>query len=279
MTERFTLFGASGFIGSALTAHLRAMGHQVATPARGTETAAVAKGDLGHVIYAIGLTAGFRQRPLDTVRAHVSLLTELIGNAHFQSWLYLSSTRVYARLPTDALASEDMALPATPNADELYNLSKMLGEAICLARSDPATRVARLSNVYGAGQGEQTFLASVMTELSDKGKVTIGEGANSSKDYIAIEDVCALLASIALSGRSRLYNVASGTVTTHQMIADNLTRTLEGEVCFAPNGQTRRFPRIDTTRIAEEFGFAPRVFATDLTALARRIADPVRTAP
>ena len=73
---RFTVLGASGYIGRHLVPHLRALGAEVWAPAKGELTGL--DQPLGHVIYAVGLTAGFRTRPYDTVQAHVGWLAQLL---------------------------------------------------------------------------------------------------------------------------------------------------------------------------------------------------------
>ena len=71
----FTVFGSSGYIGSHLVRHLIASGEEVATPMRG---APIGETHLGHVVYAIGLTADFRTRPFDTMAAHVTRLADIL---------------------------------------------------------------------------------------------------------------------------------------------------------------------------------------------------------
>src|ERR1043166_5646069 len=89
----FTIFGAGGWIGSALARRLTSSGQEVRAVFRDNWP----PGDeaLGHVIYAIGLTADFRERPLATAQAHVGTLTRALEFSRFKSFLYLSSTRVY----------------------------------------------------------------------------------------------------------------------------------------------------------------------------------------
>ena len=88
------VFGAQGFVGRHLTDYLRGAGWEVLALGRGDETW---RGQaLGHVFYCIGLTADFRTRPFDTLEAHVSLAAEILREAAFDSFLYCSSTRVYA---------------------------------------------------------------------------------------------------------------------------------------------------------------------------------------
>jgi nucleoside-diphosphate-sugar epimerase len=261
---RFTIFGGSGFIGRHLSEYLRHQGMEVNTPGRGSD---MPRGEnLGHVIYAIGLTGNFRQRPDAAIEAHVCLLQRMFSQADFDSWLYLSSTRVYGNLPSGESAAENAKLRVSPGADSLYDLSKLLGESILLGRDDASVRVARLSNVYGAGQSTDTFLGSVLAELTATGGVVIREAPSSSKDYIAIGDAVTLLCKIAIGGRHRLYNVASGVSVTHRQLAEGLAKCgLTAE--FADNAQVRTFPVIDTNRVREEFGAVSHSLLDDLPAL------------
>src|SRR5580704_13059050 len=91
--KQFTVFGASGFVGARLAQHLKNATHPVNAVTR--SNAPPHGADLGHVIYAIGITADFRNRPFDTVAAHVGRLAEVLQNYKFDSFLYLSSTRIY----------------------------------------------------------------------------------------------------------------------------------------------------------------------------------------
>lgn len=157
----FTVFGGSGFIGRNLVRRLRNRGAEVRVPSRAAMPAAGE--DLGHVIFAIGLTADFRTRPFDTIEAHVSLAAKLLRENGFSSFLYLSSTRVYAGSED---TREEARLSASPlDPSDLYNLSKLTGEAICLASGREKVRVARLSNVVGPGEAKSdTFLGALCRE-------------------------------------------------------------------------------------------------------------------
>lgn len=250
----FTVLGASGFIGQRLSAYLKQQGHDVQTPPR--DISHLRDMELGHVIYCIGTTGNFRQYPQKAVEAHVGKLQDVMEGAVFDSWLYLSSTRIYGGLPADVLAQEDSTLPLRPSADALYDLTKLLGEAICLGRDNPAVRIARLSNVYGQGQSRNTFLGAVLRDVIQNGHVKIGEDAQSGKDYISVDDAVFFLKEIALKGSKRVYNVASGTVVRHGQIAD-VIRQSGKEVTFAEGGVCRSFAPIDNSRLVSEFG-APK---------------------
>ena len=261
---KFTILGSTGFIGRHMVAHLRAQGFEANSPPRDVSDLRGQK--LGHVIYAIGLTGNFRSQSRATVDANVNMLQKLIDGADFDSWLYLSSTRVYGGLGADARAAENATLSIKPCSDAIYDLSKLLGESVCLGMDHSKVRVARLSNVYGVGQSRNTFLGAVMAELADDGRVRFREMSSSSKNYISIEDVIRMLQNIALAGRERLYNIASSMNVTHQQLAEGIKKCGYG-VEFATESPQRSFPAIDITRLTEEFGPVYRSVLDDLPLL------------
>lgn len=248
----FTIFGAGGFVGSALRAALARKGRAVR--AIGREDWPAEGEALGHGIFAIGLTADFRQRLDQTIEAHVVALHRALTRYRFESFLYLSSTRVYAGASSTLEEAALSVRPAEP--DQLYNISKLAGEALCLARENAAVRVARLSNVYGPGQEPASFLPTVLAEARRAGRVTIRQASTSAKDYVSIDGVIARLVAIAEGGRARIYNVASGRNVSHGEIAAMIGRA--GRVAeFEADAPEATFPPIDCRRAEAEFGPIP----------------------
>ena len=262
----FTILGAGGFIGRALVGWLRSGDRVVHAVTRASLPALLAAGrPAGHVIDCIGLTGDFRVRPLDTAEAHVGVVARCLAELNFDSFLLLSSTRVYARAKD---THEDTPLPCLPgDASDLYNVSKLAGEALCLSDERPTARVARLSNVYGPGMPTETLLGQVLREGSETGKIVFQQSRRSEKDYISLARLVRLLPALAMHGRERLYNVASGHNTSHGELADALRRASGWQISFAPGAPDVRFPRIDTARIAAEFGSPLSKLSDDIPTL------------
>lgn len=260
---KFTVLGASGFIGSSLVKSLKSAAHECWSPARGAS--AVLSRQLGHVIYCAGVTSDFRRRPLAAMEAHVAALLPLLRGAQFDSLLYLSSTRVYRG--ADA-AFEDATLHVRPqHPEDLYALSKLAGESACLSDPRARVRVVRLSNVYGPLDRSENFLNSVVNDALSLGKVDFHTAPSSAKDYLSIDDVTELLPKIAAYGRRRLYNLAAGANTTNIQIA-RLLRELTGcRTSFAVGAPRLIFPRIPIRLLREEFSFSPRHFSNELSKL------------
>lgn len=256
----FTVIGASGYVGRHLVAHLRALGHSVQAPAR--DAAAVFDRQLGHVVYCAGLTADFRSRPFDTVQAHVGLLAEVLRRARFESLLYLSSTRVYMGAPS---TDEDGPLTVIPgDPSYLYNLTKLTGESLCHASGRVGVRVARLSNVVGPRMDASAGnLVADLIAQARSGAVSLRSDPRSAKDYVHLADVVDWLPRIALTGRSRVYNLASGVQTTHSLWLAWLKERTGCAVQMEHGGPMQTFLPINIQRLQAEWGVRPQALFGD----------------
>lgn len=263
---RFTVLGAGGFIGSRLVTALRENGFECLAASR-REPVPPAQ-PLGHVICCVGVTADFRSRPFDTARAHVCHVADILEKADFESFLYLSSTRVYARAADTREESSVTVNPLT--AGDYYNLTKLTGEALCFSSGRQNVRVARLSNVYGDDLQSSNFLPSIIRDAIARRHVTVQNSLASSKDYVALRDVLAILPKIAVAGRDRLYNVAAGLNVTNAEILGELARITRCSFEQSPDAPTVLFPSIDISRSIAEFGFAPGRLLGHLPQLVRQ---------
>jgi len=247
--KTISVFGHRGFIGSLLLQRTREAGYAVRTFSRDE----IPEGDLGHVFYAIGLTADFRRRPWETADAHVCYLNRLLAQCRFESFCYLSSTRIYARQDGVKPVEEDEALRVlSTDPSDLYNLSKLMGESLVLASACENLLIFRLSNVFGEGMGEDCFLGSLLAEGRKNGSLEIRQSPTSGKDYVSVDDVVEiLLASISKRGRG-VYNLASGQTTTHQAVSEVLIRHGIG-VRFLPDAPEVTYPPISIARLERDF--------------------------
>ncbi len=261
---RFTVFGSTGFIGRNASDHLRKQGYEVITPKR--DEIPPNSLDLGHVIFAIGANAGIPGNNTHaTIEANITALVDRISHSTFNSWLYLSSTRIYGF--SDLPGTEEDMIQMTHGPENIYGISKLLGESICMSFNNPNVRIARLSNVYGRGQSKYTFLGSIKDSIANSKHITIIDHKESSKDYVAMDDVAILLENIALHGNHRLYNVASGNNINHETILKKLSEMSGVDIVFSPDGIKRNYTPVDISRISQEFNFTPKNILDDLPGL------------
>lgn len=250
---KFTVIGASGYIGGALAAHLEAAGQDVFRPARGT--AELFTRPLGHVIYAAGVTGDFRTRPFDTLRANTALLANVLERGDFDSLLYLSSARIYRHAEG---SGEDAAIHVKPGEPEdLYDLTKLTAEALCNASGRPGVRVVRLTNVVGSGLCATNFLGELIHDACTTGQITLRTALDSAKDYVLLDDVLSMLPKIAVSGRHACYNLGASRNLTHAEIVQSIVASTGARCSVAPGAPTLASPPIDIGRLRAEFGFEP----------------------
>lgn len=263
MSETFTIVGARGYIGSRLAERLEQAGDRVTRIDR-FDAASHGHHGMGHVIFAGGVTADFRQRPFDTVAAHVTATAEILSQARFESFLYLSSTRVYQAAGG---TNETATLRLDPSDPlQLYNATKLAGEALCLAMPNEAIRVARISNVYGADDPSDNFLIDIVRTAITRHHVTFRTTLDSQKDFVSMDDVLDILPKISRGGRARLYNVASGRNTVYAELADGLRRITGCSVDVAPDSMRVAFPVVSVARLEGEFGFRPKRLSDEIEA-------------
>jgi nucleoside-diphosphate-sugar epimerase len=272
LSAHFTIIGGTGFIGSRISAFLAKQNTKCFVPDR-AEVARL-KGDLGHVFYCAGTTSDFRNRPFDTMEAHVCLLSRILRDHEFESLTYLSSTRVY--IHSDS-TSEDAVLSVQPgNPDDLFNISKLAGESLCRHSGRSNVRSIRLSNVVGEDFASRNFLFDLMQTAKSSGQIVLRSTLGSEKDYVHISDAVAMAVAIARSGSSPLYNLAAGSNLTNEQVVAEIRSEIPADLKVAPAAATVKFPPIDISRAASEFGFSPAPVLPYVRQLAAMYRDKAR---
>ncbi|MGY4334564.1 nucleoside-diphosphate-sugar epimerase [Bradyrhizobium sp. LB7.2] len=269
MSAYFTIIGGAGFIGSRIGIFLAEQNTKCFVPDRMEVTAL--RGDLGHVVYCAGTTSDFRQRPFDTMEAHVCLLNKILRDHDFESLTYFSSTRVY--IHSDH-ADEDAVLSVQPgNPGDLFNLSKLAGKSLCRQSGRSNVRSIRVSNVVGEDFLSRNFLFDLMHEAKSAGQIVLRSSLASEKDYIHISDVVAMTVSIARSGASPLYNLAAGSNLTNEQIVAEIRSEIPADLKVVPGAPTVKFQPIDISRAVGEFGFSPAPVLPYIRQLAAQYRD------
>lgn len=260
---KHTILGSSGFIGTHLRAYLEERSLECFLPAK--DYSFSKDENLGHVFYCIGLTSDFRTKPIETVKAHVCKLIEVLENSSFETLLYLSSTRVYNG---NISGEEESALNVNPSDfSDLYNISKLMGEAVCLSFPNEKIRIARLSNVIGNDFDSDNFVFSLIKNAVDKQVIELGVSSESAKDYISINDVVRLMQLIASEGKSRIYNISSGQALTNEQLVKEIKKHTDCDVKFTDSQRSLNFPLITNERIKNEFAYEKKSILPEIKSL------------
>ncbi len=250
---KFSIFGSNGFIGSSMVDFLKKqkMDYEELDP----NDQQIFEKELGHVIYCIGITGDFRERPFDTVEAHVCLLSKILKKSKFDSFLYLSSTRIYHN---SSSTNEDTEITVNPNKfEEIYNISKIMGESLCLASKKPNVRIVRLSNVVGNNSNTTDFLSSLIHDAIINKKIILHSTDLSEKDYVDVNDIVKILQKISLEGKYKIYNIASGKNIKVKEITEKLIKNANCEIVYLSNATEKISTKIDIQRIKNEFNYEP----------------------
>lgn len=227
--SKILVTGASGFIGSALTSRLQAMGREVIP--LGSADGDVAdretlmkfmREDISHVFHLAGRTyvpdswddplAFCRTNVLGTVNALEFCRQKRIAMTYVSAYIYGHPDTLPIR--------EDSAIrPSNP-----YALSKRLAEESCefyaSAHGLPVTTI-RPFNVYGIGQAENFLIPVIIGQALGAGKRIVVKDLAPKRDYVYLEDlVTALLATLGKPGGYGVYNVGSGASLSVQEIID-----------------------------------------------------------
>jgi nucleoside-diphosphate-sugar epimerase len=262
-----TVLGGQGFIGREVVKEARAQGMPVSAPERGEP---LSGRSLGTVVYCVGVTGDFRQRPLDTVVAHVSLLETVLRSATYDAMVYLSSARVYGHR-TGPAAREDEPIWVSPSdPDHLYNISKLMGESLVLSVGR-SPRVVRLTHVYRDDRSEN-FLRSLIRDATG-GRLLLQRSLDSDRDFVSVEDVARQILAVARSGRHRIYNIGSGRNTSNGELGRALAGLTGTALEVAADAPTVRSPPIDISRLQAETAFQPRLLLDELPRLVKQASE------
>ena len=262
-----TVLGATGFIGRRLVRALERQGRTVWAPPR--QSPEILREPLGVLFYCVGLTADYAQRPFDTVEAHVGYLAALLERAQFDHVVYLSSTRLYDGLD-DAVADGATQLRFRPdNPRHLYDLSKALGENLCLTTARDRCGIARLSCVYDAMPESPGFLSELLQRFGGERDLVLDSSPGYCRDYVALDDAVDGLIALGMGRFCGIANVASGSNTFNQDIADTV-RPHGFTMTFRRSGERMHLPRCGIEPL-RELGVCPTPTLDAITRHIRKI--------
>ncbi|GAB2687590.1 dTDP-glucose 4,6-dehydratase [Kitasatospora kifunensis] len=189
-------------------------------------------------------------------------LLEAAARAEVARFVQVSTDEVYGSIEQ---GSWDEAQPVRPSSP--YSASKAAGDLLALAYHRThglPVCVTRCSNNYGPNQYPEKLIPLFVGNLLEGRTVPLYGDGGQVRDWLHVADHCRALALVAEQGRpGEVYNIGGGTELTNRQLAGRLL-----ELCGADEsliepvadrkGHDRRYS-VDSTKISEQLGYAPRV--------------------
>lgn len=287
--KRVAVTGASGFVGRAVIAPLRALGYDIHTIGR----SAIA----GTNHHAIDLLAADPRPLLDCIApTHLLHLAWYAEPGKFWhapqnlDWLAVSLrlARGFAavggqRLVTAGSCAEydwsgslldEATTPLNPST--LYGTAKAaMFEILAKAALTPGYAHARIFFPYGPGEANGRLLPDVIDAVHAGHRVATSDGKQ-TRDFLHIADVGAAIAAVLDSPATGAINIASGVARPLRDVI-GLAASLAGDASLVDWGARARQPgepdamNAATRRLQDEVGFQPQWLLED--GLAAMVVD------
>lgn len=248
------LIGGTGFLGRALSRHLREQGARLIVVGRSPSVAAeegeryLSAGELGaregelssagvsaiiDLAYATVPSTSFDDPVADFSQNLASVFRhlELARRLDVGRFLFVSSGgTVYGEGGREPLPESAAKAPLSP-----YGITKLASEhytSLFHKVHGLPTIIVRPSNIYGPGQppfrGQGLVATAFAAALSGRALTVFGDGSQ-VRDYLSVNDFCAgLIAALTHGGNGETYNLGSGTGTSVRALLD-----LIGEIVAA----------------------------------------------
>ncbi len=164
--------------------------------------------------------------PAETLDVNVTgtyLLLDTCARHGVRNVVFASSGALYPGKARPLEEDQDV-----PTPEDVYGLSKLLGEQTCrhfVATGGLSCRVARLFNTYGPFETNPHVLPTILQQLHSGNTLELGN-LHSKRDYIYVEDTAEALYSLCLLEQVGfdVYNVGTGQEYSVQELVDLIAK-------------------------------------------------------
>lgn len=228
--------GASGFIGSHLTARLRVLGTKVEECKvdllqNNLLEQSYSKSD--YIFHLAAYSPSFTDKVYNVVveEQNIKMTQNVLQLARSMNavFVFVSSSHVYPKakvLDGHPWIEDEMKYG---KAFTPFGLSKQKCEALCFyfAREyNMNIIIARLSNVYGHGDVSNRFLPAFLRRvLGGESPLRVFGNKKTARDFVYINDVVNGIIDAGAYDKSEIFNLGSGRMLTIEQIAEEVLHT------------------------------------------------------
>ena len=258
VTNRYTIFGSTGFFGKNLYKVLKEKKKKIYIPKKNKY---IFNKNLGNVIYCIGTSESIKN-PKNALTANLEILSKLLTNNKFQTFTYLSSIKVYSK---SSKTKETDKITFEHNEKGVYFKSlKLAAESLCLQMNNPNIKIIRLANLFGYYFTNQVYLLPTLLRQSiNEGKINITINKNSRKNYLSVNDAIDVILKIITKSKYQVYNVASDKQISINQISEKIRELTNCKINYKNSNLLLNEPKINIQRIKKEFNFKPKIELTN----------------
>lgn len=267
--------GGSGFIGGALKAKLKVLGHEVgeinSANAGVTEPAnfeGFRSQGVSHLFHLAAKTyvPDSWDHPADFMQ------TNLMGTQHALDFCRLTGARLtfvsaylYGQPESLPIIEESTIRPNNP-----YAQSKYLAEQLCQFYSQEfqlQINIIRPFNIYGVGQNTKFLIPSIISQALKKERLELMD-LTPRRDYLYLDDLIeALLCTLDYAGAESVFNIGSGSSMSVRGIVDSVFEVLSCRKPVISKQSKRRneIPNVvaDISRARDELHWTPQYSFSD----------------
>jgi UDP-glucose 4-epimerase len=149
----------------------------------------------------------------------VSNFVAAMGTVNLKHVIYLSTVDVYGKAPR---------LPVTerspPHPESWYGRAKYECEQWARRCEDlgAAVTILRLPGIYGPGDNDRSVVGKLVRDIRDNHEVTIHGKGTARRDYVFIDDLCAIITRLLETRPRGTWNVATGVSLSIREIASTI---------------------------------------------------------
>lgn len=225
------VLGHSGFIGGAVSGHLKGHGYNV-VGASSRECDLTVPGEAAAFFKQLAgdFTVVFCSGKLRTADSGYEAMTQNIAMAEnfltevfkdrMTSLIFLSSTSLYGPNPEIPIVASAPARPIN-----YYDISKSAIESLLRlpGQLDCPVSVLRLTGVYGPGDGGTSVIGRFVTRVQANETITLFGDGSSRRDFAHVDDVAEVVCRVVDEPFEGNLNVASGVSLTMLDIVETIS--------------------------------------------------------